>query len=49
LTDRKAYPIIGTVMIYFILGWVTLFAYLPLCWWRHFVEAPSHCDEQTPS
>ena len=32
----------GNTMIYYVLGWVTLLAYLPLYWWRHKVEDPKY-------
>lgn len=39
------YSIIGHVTIYYILGWVTLLAYLPLYWWRHLVEDPKYAKK----
>jgi hypothetical protein len=29
-------------MIYYILGWVSLLAYVPLVWWRHSVQDRKH-------
>ena len=40
------YSIIGNVTIYYILGWVTLLAYLPLYWWRHRVEDPKYAKAE---
>ena len=42
-----AYSIIGHVTIYYVLGWVTLLAYLPLYWWRHRVEDPKYAKAET--
>jgi amino acid transporter len=39
------YSIMGNVTVYYILGWVTLLAYLPLYWWRHKVEDPKYAKQ----
>lgn len=39
------YSIIGHVLIYYILGWITLLVYLPLYWWRHRVEDPKYAKD----
>ena len=41
-----AYSIVGNVAIYYILGWITLLAYLPLYWWRHKVEDPKYAKNE---
>jgi amino acid transporter len=38
------YSKLGNVQIYYLLGWVTLFAYLPLYWYRVYVE-----DKRSPA
>ena len=34
------YSVIGGAQLYYILGWVVLFAYLPFYWYRTYVENP---------
>ena len=46
LTQDMTSSIIGDVMIYYILGWVSLLAYLPLFCWRRFVEDRKHEKNQ---
>jgi predicted secreted protein len=46
LTGGISHSIIGNIMIYYILGWVALLAYLPLYLWRHLVEDPKHAKKQ---
>jgi amino acid transporter len=36
------YSVIGGAKLYFILGWVVLFAYLPFYWYRTYIENPKY-------